>query len=100
MSKSVTTIKPIHPGEVLLHEFMAPLKVSANRLAKHIHVPTNRVTSIVNGQRRITGDTAMRFSRAFGTTPEFWINLQSHYDLECAKDESKINFGAIVENAA
>ena len=86
MSKSVTTIEPIHPGEVLAHEFMEPLGISANKLAKHIEVPTNRITGIINGQRGISGDTALRLSKAFGTTAEFWINLQGHYELECAKD--------------
>ena len=99
MSKSVTTIKPIHPGEVLYQDFMEPMGISANRLAKHIKVPPNRVTSIINAQRGVTGDTALRFSRAFGTTPDFWINLQSHYDLECARDYSEIDFDSIVERA-
>jgi addiction module HigA family antidote len=99
MSKSVTTIKPIHPGEVLHQDFMEPMGISANRLAKHIKVPPNRVTSIINARRGVTGDTALRFSRAFGTTPDFWINLQSHYDLECAKDYSEIDFDSIVERA-
>lgn len=100
MSKSVTTIKPIHPGEILSEEFIGPMGISANRLAKHIKVPPNRVTAIINRQRSVTGDTALRFSRAFGTTPDFWINLQSHYDLECAKDYSEIDFDPIVESVA
>ena len=100
MLKSATTIKPIHPGEILFLEFLEPMGINANRLAKHIQVPANRITSIINGQRGITGDTALRFSKAFRTTPEFWINLQSHYDLECAKDNTEISFGSIIEYAA
>ncbi|HAU68366.1 MAG: HigA family addiction module antitoxin [Arenicella sp.] len=100
MSKSAITIDPIHPGEILLEEFLKPLGISANRLAKHIEVPTNRVTSIINGHRRITGDTALRFSNAFDTTSEFWINLQSHYELESAKQNSNFNFGPLREYAA
>ena len=100
MSKSVTTIEPIHPGEVLYQEFLLPMKISANRLAKHIEVPANRITAIINGQRGITGDTALRLSIAFGTTPDFWLNLQSHYELERAKDNAEIHFGSIGEQAA
>ncbi len=100
MSKSVTTIKPIHPGEVLSQDFMSPMDISANRLAKHINVPPNRITAIINGQRSITGDTALRLSRAFGTSPDFWINLQSYFDLESAKDETEIDFESIVDSVA
>lgn len=100
MSKSVTTIKPIHPGEILYQEFLEPMGLNANKLAKHIEVPANRVTAIINGQRGITGDTALRLSSAFGTTPDFWLNLQSHYELECAKDNTEIHFGPIVVQAA
>lgn len=96
----MTTIEPIHPGEVLKYDFLEPTGISANRLAKHISVPANRITSIINGQRGITGDTALRFSEAFGTSPDFWINLQSYYDLERAKDDSEINFGSIEEFVA
>ena len=76
--------KPIHPGEVLYEDFMVPLELSANALAKILGVPTNRVTAIVNGQRAITGDTALRLGTAFDMTPEFWMNLQSQHDLELA----------------
>lgn len=100
MSKSVTAISPIHPGEILYDEFLEPMGISANKLAKHIEVPANRVTAIINGQRGITGDTALRFSRAFSTTPDFWLNLQSHYELERAKDNTQIRFGSIAEQAA
>lgn len=100
MSKSVTTIKPIHPGEILSQDFMDPMGISANRLAKHINVPPNRITAVINGQRSVTGDTALRLSRAFGTSPDFWINLQSHFDLECAKDYTEIDFESIAEGFA
>lgn len=100
MSKSVTTISPIHPGEILITEFLEPMGISANRLAKHIAVPANRITSIIKGQRGITGDTALRLSKALGTSPEFWLNLQCHFDLERAKDNCEINFGAIEAYAA
>lgn len=75
---------PIHPGEILLEEFMKPVELSANKLAKALDVPTNRVTAIIKGARGITGDTALRLGKAFDTTPDFWMNLQSHYELEMA----------------
>jgi len=78
-------ITPIHPGEILKDEFMEPLGLSANKLAGFLKVPTNRITNIVSGKRGITADTALRLADAFGTTPEFWTNLQDHYDLEMAR---------------
>lgn len=75
---------PIHPGEILKTEFLDELNLSAYALAKALSVPTNRVTSIVNGDRAITADTALRLARFFSTTPEFWLNLQTHYDLTVA----------------
>ncbi|MEE8439621.1 MAG: HigA family addiction module antitoxin [Micropepsaceae bacterium] len=75
---------PIHPGEILYEEFMEPLGLSANKLAKAIDVPPNRVTAIIKGARGITGDTALRLGEAFDTTPDFWMNLQSQYALEVA----------------
>ena len=98
MSKSATTtdrLPPIHPGEVLAAEFMEPLELSARALAKRIGVPPNRVTAIVNGDRGITGDTALRLARAFGTTPEFWMNLQQRYELEAAQDAAGDAMSAI-----
>ena len=74
-------MRPIHPGEILREEFMAPHKLSARALARALSVPTNRVTAIVNEQRSVTAETALRLSLAFGTTPEFWLNLQATYDL-------------------
>jgi addiction module HigA family antidote len=75
----------IHPGEVLAEEFMKPYGLSANRLAKALDVPTNRITAIINGTRGITGETALLLAHTFGTTPEFWLNLQSRYELDVAK---------------
>ncbi len=73
---------PIHPGEILLEEFLEPLEISQYRLAKDISVPPRRINEIVHGKRGITADTALRLSRYFQTTEAFWMNLQTHYDLE------------------
>jgi addiction module HigA family antidote len=78
---------PIHPGEILLEEFLKPLGISANKLARELRVPSNRIVKIVNGERGITADTALRLARFFSMTPDFWMNLQSHYDLEKAQEE-------------
>lgn len=78
----------IHPGEVLKEEFLVPLGISANRLATSLGVPANRIAAIVNGKRAVTADTAILLGKAFNTTPEFWINLQAHHDLEMAKAEA------------
>ncbi|MDO8593167.1 MAG: HigA family addiction module antitoxin [bacterium] len=75
-------IKPIHPGEILNEEFLAPLKISQYRLAKDIGVAPRRINEIVRGLRSITADTALRLGKYFNTSPQFWLNLQSHYDLE------------------
>src|SRR5205823_13843388 len=77
----------IHPGEHLAEELEA-LNMSAAELARQLKVPTNRITAILNGQRSITGDTALRLAHFFGTTPEFWLNLQSLYDLGIAEQKS------------
>jgi len=74
-----------HPGEILLEEFMKPLKISANSLAMDLHVPANRILAIVKEKRAITVDTALRLSRYFKTSPEFWLNLQTSYDLSVAR---------------
>jgi addiction module HigA family antidote len=79
--------KPIHPGEILLTEFLEPMDISQYRLAKEISVPPRRINQIVHGQRAITSDTALRLSRYFSTTAQFWMNLQSRYDLETTADE-------------
>jgi addiction module HigA family antidote len=83
--KEAPMINPIHPGEILKEEFMVPLGLSANRLASALGVPANRITLIVSGERGVTADTALRLAEAFGTTPEFWTNLQDHFDLQMAK---------------
>ena len=75
-------LAPIHPGEILQEEFLKPLRVSQYRLAKNIHVPPRRIDEIVLGKRAITADTALRLARYFSTTDRFWLNLQTHYDLE------------------
>lgn len=81
-------LSPIHPGEILLEEFLVPLALSQYRLAKDLAVPPRRVNEIVHGLRGISADTALRLSRYFGTTAEFWMNLQSRYDLERTRDEA------------
>jgi len=77
---------PIHPGEILLEEFLEPMGISQYRVAKDIGVPVRRINEIVLGKRRITADTALRLSRYFGLSERFWMNLQSRYDLELEKD--------------
>ncbi len=86
-------LKPVHPGEVLREEFMGPLGLSMNRLALDLRVPVTRIAEIVHARRAITSDTALRLARFFGTTPEFWLNLQTRYDLEIARDrkQCKVN---------
>jgi len=79
--------KPIHPGEILMDEFLKPIKISQYRLAKDINVPPRRINEIVKGKRSITADTALRLAKFFGTSPEFWLNLQSHYALEIESDK-------------
>jgi len=77
---------PIHPGEILLTEFLEPLEISQYRLAKDISVPPRRINEIVHGKRAISADTALRLSRYFGMSERFWLNLQVRYDLELARD--------------
>jgi addiction module HigA family antidote len=77
-------MRPIHPGEILYGE-MEELGLSARQLAGALHVPTNRITEIVNGKRALTADTALRLARYFGTTPDFWLNLQTAFDLRTAQ---------------
>jgi addiction module HigA family antidote len=80
-------LPPIHPGEILLEEFLKPLEISQYRLAKDINVPARRINEIVLGKRAISPDTALRLSRYFGMSERFWINLQTRYDLEKEKDK-------------
>jgi len=82
----VRRIAPIHPGEVLLEEFLNAMEISQYRLAKDISVPPRRINEIVHGKRSISADTALRLARYFGTSEQFWMNLQSRYDLETEKD--------------
>lgn len=91
-----------HPGEVLREEFMHPLALSANALAKALHVPTNRITAIIDPRapRSITPDTAIRLSRYFGTTAEFWLNLQMAHDLSKAQAESGARINSEIEPRA
>ena len=83
---STTAMAPVHPGEVLAEEYLAPLGVSQHRLAVAIGVPPRRINEIVHGTRRISADTALRLARYFGTSERFWMNLQGRYDLEVERD--------------
>jgi len=78
---------PIHPGEILLEEFLKPMGVSQNRLALDIRVPARRINEIVQGKRRITADTALRLAKYFDMSPQFWLGLQMDYDLDIAEDQ-------------
>jgi addiction module HigA family antidote len=82
------TLKNIHPGEILKEEFLVPLEISAYRLSKETFIPQTRISEIIKGNRRITADTALRFSKFFGTSAKFWLGLQDDYDLE-AEQHSK-----------
>ncbi len=85
-SRSSRRLPPIHPGEILREELLKELGISGHRLAKDIGVPPLRINQIVRGRRAITADTALRRGRFFGTTAEFWMNMQAHYELEVARD--------------
>jgi antitoxin HigA-1 len=78
---------PVHPGEILLEDFMKPMRITQYRLAKGMNVYPRKINEIVQGKRAITADTALRLARFFGTSAEVWMNLQSHYELEVARDE-------------
>jgi antitoxin HigA-1 len=82
MASKNPPLPPVHPGEVLREDLMAPLGISINALARDLRVPVTRVSEIVNGRRSITADTALRLARYFGSTPQFWLNLQAAFDLE------------------
>ena len=83
---ATTTLPPVHPGEILLEEFLEPMSISQYRLAKDISVPPPRINEIVHGKRAVTADTALRLSRYFGTSDRFWLNLQASYDLDVVRD--------------
>jgi len=85
MSRKPKLLRPIHPGEILLEEFMRPMGISINRLSREISVPPGRVSEIVRGRRAITADTALRLGRFFGLSPEVWLRLQADYDLRIAR---------------
>ena len=80
-----TYLDTLHPGEILLEDFLKPMEISINRLAREIDVPPGRISTIVNGKRSITADTALRLAAYFGTSPELWLNLQADYDLRIAR---------------
>lgn len=82
-------LKPVHPGEVLLEEFLIPMELSQNALARGIGVPPRRINEIVHGNRRVTADTALRLARFFGTSPEFWLGLQMDFELDTERDQLK-----------
>jgi addiction module HigA family antidote len=82
-------LSPIHPGEMLYEEFMKPLKLSATRLAIELHIPTPRISELINRSRGLSVDTAMRLARYFGNSVEFWMNLQKYYDIETAEDTAR-----------
>lgn len=85
MSKRPRLLEPIHPGEILMEEFMRPMGISINRLARELSVPPGRISAIVNGKRAITADTALRLGKYFGVSPEVWTGLQADYELRVAR---------------
>jgi addiction module HigA family antidote len=96
MPRTTTTRhKPVHPGEILRAEFLDPLGISMYRLAKDTQMPADRVGRLVRGTRAFTADTALRLAAYFGTTPEFWLNLQARHDLEMALDTGRAAFRRI-----
>lgn len=90
-----TRLVPVHPGEILLEEFLRPLGISQNALAMAIGVPTPRINAIVHGKRAVTADTALRLARYFGTTAMFWTNLQTRYELEIQQDAHGVEIARI-----
>lgn len=98
MSKSSTTtdrLAPIHPGEVLMEDFIQGFGITQNKLAVSIGVPPRRINEIVHGKRSVTADTALRLARYFGTSAQFWLNLQDHYDLDIEQDQIQEQLDAI-----
>ena len=91
MISATTYLDPIHPGEILLEDFLKPMGISINRLAREVHVPPGRISTIVNGKRSITADTALRLGVYFGVSPETWLNLQSDYDLRVTRRSTELN---------
>jgi addiction module HigA family antidote len=85
----------VHPGEILFFEFMEPLKITAYRISKDLHIPQTRISAIIKGKRRITADTALRLSKYFGTSAKFWLGLQGDYDIEEERDKKSAELDAI-----
>ena len=90
-----TRLDPVHPGEILMEDFLNPLGISINKLARDIDVPPGRISTIVNGKRAITADTALRLGLYFGVTPELWLNLQTDYDLRVARRETMLHIAPL-----
>jgi antitoxin HigA-1 len=90
-----TNLDPVHPGEILMEEFLKPMGISINKLARDIDVPPGRISTIVNGKRSISADTALRLGIYFGVTPELWLNLQTDYDLRVARRETVLNIAPL-----
>jgi addiction module HigA family antidote len=88
---TTNNLPPVHPGKVLLEEYLKPLGISQNRLARDLGVPAQRINEIIRKNRAITVDTALRLARYFQTTPQFWLNLQMHHDLEMARETQLID---------
>jgi addiction module HigA family antidote len=97
MASNKRQIAPVHPGEILHEEFLKPLGMTINALALALRVPSNRIYAIVQGDRGVSGDSALRLARYFGTSAEFWINLQAHYDLEVARAEAEADIERAVQ---
>jgi len=93
--KFMEKLKNIHPGEILLEEFLKPMEISAYRLAKETFIPQTRISEIIKGKRRITADTALRLSKFFGTTAKFWLGVQDDYDLEEEKKDKEKEINSI-----
>ena len=93
----IDKLAPIHPGEVLLEEFIKPMGLSQNQIALALRVPARRINEIVHGKRRLTADTALRLARYFNTSPRFWLGLQMDYDLDIAQDQlgDRLNYEVI-----
>lgn len=97
MSKKPNLLPPVHPGEILREEFLKPMGLSINHLARELYVPVTRISDIVNERRGITADTALRLARYLGTSPELWINLQSKYELEITQRQSGAEIASRVQ---
>lgn len=93
-------LSPIHPGEILLKDFLEPMAISQYRLAKAMHVPPRRINEIVLGKRAVSADTALRLARALGTTPDLWLGLQTQYDMDIAADALGAELKTIIPIAA